>query len=120
LRWEPKLSYPGVSEELNWPPNRGFLAEPERTTLRPGTRGDRYGYEGGTFDSPEGTPFEMRSLPPGSDLKPYTIYEVVKPFEVYSGRVAPWFGQSGMGILYVFGMSIKQLVDLGILRRVGP
>jgi hypothetical protein len=67
LKWfnDPK------SGEIIWPPNRGFLGEPERVTLMPGTRVDRYGFEGGTFVSPEGTPYEMRLLAPGTQSKPY-------------------------------------------------
>jgi hypothetical protein len=110
----------GKTGEINWPPKRGFLGEPERITLQPGTRVDRYGYEGGTFVSPEGTPYEMRSLPSGSDLKPYYIYKVVKPVEVDAGPIRPWFEQPGLGIQYEFSKSIKELLKLGILRRVRP
>ena len=55
-----------------WPPNRGFDGEPVTTTLQPGTRIDRYGYDGGTFVSPEGTPYSQRALAPGTESKPYT------------------------------------------------
>jgi RHS repeat-associated protein len=108
------------NQDIIWPPNKGFLGESKRITLMPGTRVDRYGYEGGTFVSPEGTPYEMRSLAPGSNLKPYNIYDVVKPVEVSSGIVAPWFGEPGMGIQYEFSLSISDLLSKGILKRVGP
>jgi len=52
------------------------LGEPQVVTLQPGTKIDRYGYEGGSFVAPEGTPYEMRSLAPGTETKPYNVYEV--------------------------------------------
>jgi hypothetical protein len=60
-----------------YPPNRGFFDEPTSQVLETGTRIDRYGREGGTFVSPEGTPEPMRALPPGATTRPYNIYEVV-------------------------------------------
>jgi len=39
---------------IKWPKNDGFAGTSENITLKPGTRIDRYGYEGGTFVSPEG------------------------------------------------------------------
>ena len=47
---------------------------------------DRYGGETGKFVSPKGTPYTNRSLPPGSDARPYNVYEVVKPIDVQSGK----------------------------------
>ena len=57
-----------------WPPNRGALGEVRSITLPVGNLVDRYGYSGGTFVSPVGTPYPMRALPPGSNQKIYTIY----------------------------------------------
>lgn len=104
--------------EIIWPPNRGFLDEPQKITLESRTRIDRYGYEGGTFVSPEGIPYGMRALAPGTDKKPYTVYEVVKPVEVQAGKIAPWFDEPGMGVQYEFSRPIKDLIKDGILRRV--
>jgi hypothetical protein len=103
-----------------WPPNRGFQGAPVAEELGTGTRVDRYGYEGGTFLSPEGTPHEMRSLAPGTTSKPYNIYEVAKPIEVQSGTVAPWFGQIGQGIQYELPMPVSEAIANGYLKRVGP
>jgi hypothetical protein len=100
-----------------WPPNRGFLDPPVPATLSPGTRIDRFGHEGGTFVSPEGTPFTLRGLPPESGKKPYNIYEVVKPLDVQSGTAAPAFG-GGLGPQYELPASIDVLVKSGHLRRV--
>ena len=58
---------------------------------------DRYGFGGGKFVIPTGTPPEMRSLRPGTETLPYNNYRVVKPFEVNSGGIAPAFNQLGFG-----------------------
>jgi|GEM_PF-2321327 Copper amine oxidase N-terminal domain. len=84
-----------------WPANDGFKGEPVKLLLPPGTRLDRYGSEYGTFVCPEGVPYEMRSLAPGSETKPYNVYEVEKSVEVLSGEIAPWFDQPGGGSVCV-------------------
>jgi len=88
--------------------------------VKPGTRIDRYGGSGGTFASPEGTPFAERSLRSTSIDSPYNVYEVVKPITVRGGIVAPAFGYGGGGIQYEFGSPISDLIDSGVLKRVGP
>lgn len=70
--------------------------------------------------SPEGTSFEARSLRSTSINQPYNVYEVVKPVTVQGGIAAPAFGYGGGGIQYEFGSSIQDLIDQGILKRVGP
>jgi hypothetical protein len=52
--------------------------------------------------------------------EPYNIYEVVKPVKVFSGPAAPAFGQIGMGTQYKFFLPIEDLIQAGILRKVGP
>ena len=101
-----------------WPPNRGFDGNPTKITLESGTLIDRYGYDGGTFVSPKGIPYTERSLPLGTDKKPYTVFEVVKPIEVQAGKIAPWFGEKGGGIQYEFSQKISELLEQGILRKV--
>jgi len=110
----------GTALQTYWPPNRGFQGAPITEELSAGTRIDRYGYEGGTFLSPEGTPDWMRSLAPGTTSKPYNVYEVVKPIEVQSGKAAPWFNQVGGGIQHELPMSVSDAIAKGHLRRVGP
>ena len=107
-------------ERWSWPPNRGFLGDPVQETLKVGTRIDRYGYPGGTFVSPEGTPFEERALLPSTLTKPYNVYEVTQPFEAQAGTVASWFGFGGGGIQYELPQSVQDLIDQGFLKRVGP
>ena len=101
-----------------WPPNRGFDGNPTKVTLESGTLIDRYGYDGGTFVSPKGIPYTERLLPIGTDQKPYTVFEVVKPVEVQAGKIAPWFGEKGGGIQYEFSQKISDLLQQGILRKV--
>lgn len=110
---------PLPGEVIQWPPNDGFHGTPFTQILKPGTLVDRYGRSGGSFLSPAGTPFEARALPPHYlNTHPYHVYEVVKPFEVQAGRIAPWFGQPGMGTQYLTSVSIQDLLDAGILREV--
>ncbi len=105
--------------EVTWPPNRGFHGTPAREVLVPGTRIDRFGHPGGTFVSPEGTPFEARALPAEYlDSKPYHVYEVVEPIEVAAGPIEPWFGQPGMGTQYELPKSVLDLIKDGVLREV--
>jgi type II secretory pathway pseudopilin PulG len=99
-----------------YPPDRGFFDEPTSQILDTGTRIDRYGGEGGTFVSPEGTPEPMRALPPGATTRPYNIYEVVNPIEVRAGTVAPWFGQLGLGTQYELPDSVGNLIENGYLK----
>ncbi|MFM0509454.1 glycohydrolase toxin TNT-related protein [Paraburkholderia sp. RL17-373-BIF-A] len=102
-----------------WPPNDGAFGPVSKITLEPGTLIDRYGYSGGSYTSPVGTPYPMRALPPGSDLKPYNIYEVIKPIEnVESSKIAPWFGELGLGKQYKLPESVQSLLDSGHLREV--
>jgi RHS repeat-associated protein len=103
-----------------WPPNRGFDGPPTTTTLPAGARIDRYGYDGGTFVSPQGVPSPKRALAPGTTDKPCSVFEVVNPLEVKAGKIAPWFNQPGGGMQYELGKSIKELLECGAIRRVTP
>lgn len=55
---------------------------------------------------------------PGTDQKPYSVFEVVKPIEVKSGVVAPWFNQQGGEIQYQLPKTVDELLDDGIIRRI--
>jgi hypothetical protein len=103
-----------------WPPNRGFANTPVPLTLQPGTRIDRYGFDGGRFASPEGVPVQSRSLAPGTADRPYSVFDVVEPVDVLAGNAAPWFGQPGGGMQYELAKTTKELLDAGIIRRVNP
>ena len=50
----------------------------------------------------------MKSLPPGSNRKPYTIYRVLKPIDnVAASKIMPWFGEIGLGTQYELPKSVK-------------
>ena len=115
--------------EIVWPPNRGFLSESVPHTLDVGYRFDRYGrffdkttgeFKGlGTFVAKEGTPYPARALPAGSDAKPFSTYEVLKPMpDVLIGPSKPWFNQPGLGIQHELPMPIQDLVEQGYIRRI--
>ena len=114
-----KYNYINSDGTIKWPQNNGFDGTPVKKTLQPGTKVDRYGYGGGSYVAPEGTPYTQRSMFPGSDKLPYSVYEVVKPVDVKAGNVAPWFGEQGGGVQYKFEQSVSSLVEQGILRKVG-
>ncbi|MEU5788340.1 TNT domain-containing protein [Micromonospora purpureochromogenes] len=103
-----------------FPPANGFLVAPDgtplktRQTLLAGYRLDRFGFAGGAFLAPLGTPVSARSLAPqnldtpplpaprpalpsAAPLANYHTYCVLKPFDVDSGPTAPWFAQPGLG-----------------------
>jgi hypothetical protein len=96
-----------------YPPAGGFVIAPDgrpiraAQTLLPGYRLDRFGFPGGSYLAPLGTPFSSRALPPSNlntpanaPLANYHTYCVLKPFTVDSGPIAPWFAQPGMGTQY--------------------
>ncbi len=115
---EPR-SWVNSNGEYIYPENNGFSSTPENIILQPGTRVDRYGYDGGYFVAPEGTPYTQRSLPPGTATsKPYYRYEVVKPIPAQGGRIVPWFDQEGGGTQYLFQQSVKELLDGGYLKQL--
>ncbi|MGQ0463912.1 MAG: TNT domain-containing protein [Sporichthyaceae bacterium] len=87
--------------------------------MKAGTRIDRYGREGGTFVSPEGTPFPQRSLPADSEKLPRSVYEVTGDLDVQGGITAPWFGQPGGGVQYDLPSTVGDLVSRGLLKRIG-
>lgn len=95
--------------------------------IPPGSVIDRYGYEGGAWLSPQGTPLTARSLPPDTlAMKPYHTYEVTgnplpTGWKIEESVVAPWFGEAGHGIQYKiidrFGDegTVEELLDIGYL-----
>lgn len=107
----------GSAASIKWPPNYGFKGTPVQKTLPAGTRVDRYGYEGGRFVSPAGTPYAARALPPGSDKKPFNTYVTTRPVSVKAGAAAPWFNQPGGGTQYHLPDKVRNLVDSGAMRR---
>jgi len=73
-----------------------------------GDKIDRFGgSDYSRFFSPEGTPAVARSLPAGSAQQPLRSFEVLKPFEVEAGTVAPAFGQPGLGTQFRTPVQMK-------------
>jgi Tuberculosis necrotizing toxin len=101
-----------------WPANDGFESAPTNETLPVGTKLDRYGGDGGSFMSPEGTPYENRALPYDQSTLKYQQYEVIKPLPVKSGEAAPWFDQPGGGTQHNTDVPVRQLVKDGYLRKI--
>jgi hypothetical protein len=84
---------------VQYPPNDGFDGEPVHSTLQPGRLIDRFGGSGRYF-SPKGEPFDARALPSVCAMQPYTVYRVVKPLPVTSGKAVPWFDEPGGATQY--------------------
>lgn|GEM_PF-2584063 len=104
-----------------FPAGNGFLGATKRISLDAGTIIDRYG---GTsiskFFSPAGTPLAARALPPETAAQQLRSFEVLRPFDVESGRVAPAFNQIGMGIQYRSDLTLDDLLQQGYIREFQP
>lgn len=102
-----------------YPANNGFIGATESKFLMPGTVIDRYGGSGmSRFFAKAGTPDVMRSLPPGTAGQTLRSFEVVKPFPVDAGAVAPAYGQMGLGEQYVTPVTLDVLLKRGILNEL--
>ena len=110
--------YDQATGSIKWPVNDGFEGVAKQIKLSPGTRIDRYGFEKGTFVSPEGIPYGQRSLAPGTELKPYHVYEVVKPVDGMGGKIAPFFDEVGGGTQYKLAMTIEELLEGGYIKEI--
>ncbi|WP_143192218.1 TNT domain-containing protein, partial [Paenibacillus helianthi] len=110
--------YDQLTGDIKWPKNDGFDGVPNKATLKIGTRIDRYGFESGSFVSPEYISYEMRSLAPGTNSKPYHVYEVMKEIDALEGTIAPWFDETGEGIQFKLYTTIQDLIDEGYLKEV--
>ena len=103
-----------------WPPDDGFVGRHQPEWRESGELLNRYGGSGGRFASPAGTPYPMRSLPPGSDARPLHTYRVNRTFQTESGTIAPAFGEIGFGKQHILPQSVRDLVDAGFLVEVKP
>ncbi len=101
-----------------YPPNNGAMQGTTKSLELPvGAKIDRFGSEFGKYFSPEGTPLELRALPP-QNSGGYNLYEVVKPFTVESSSIAPAFNQVGTGTQYFSKfLNAEELVRGGYLIR---
>ncbi|MCA1032510.1 TNT domain-containing protein [Bacillus timonensis] len=106
-------------EKIVWPTNNGSVVGTEKkVVLQKGYQFDRYGLNGGSYVSPVGTPYGMRSLAPGTELKPYKTFEVVKSVRGEGSIIAPWFDQPGGGVQIKLNSTIQELLDNGSIREV--
>ncbi|WP_157057140.1 TNT domain-containing protein, partial [Herbaspirillum autotrophicum] len=111
-----------IQESLGiWPPNSGGYAPVNGITLPVGTSIDRYGFPGGNFVAPTGTPFADRALPSTYQTsKPYFQYEVVQEIPgITQAKILPWFGQRGMGTQYQLPNSVQWYLENGYLKPAG-
>ena len=122
-----RLFYDAVAKSWRYPPQGGYQLTPlgvpvvGPATLIEGQLVDRFGSEGGTYLSPQGTPYGARGIPPES-LNPfpggepcnYYRYRVLKPFSVNAGPIAPALGQPGFGLQYVLSSTLFP----GVTERV--
>ena len=83
---------------------------------------DRYGDSNGAFLSPDGIPFDQRALGPGNGSRVYHRYEVLKPFPVLEGEIAPAFGKPGGGTQILPNLpdrvNVQWLIDNAYLREL--
>jgi hypothetical protein len=89
----------GTDGEVRYPPDDGFDAPPVHSTLQPGRLIDRFGGSGRYF-SPKGEAFPARALPTLCEILVYTVYRVLKPLPVASGKAVPWFDEPGGATQY--------------------
>ena len=116
---KPPIVRKAANDNNPYPSNFGFQGKAVPTTLKAGTVIDRYGSLNGKFSSPVGTTFEQRSLSATMKSAQYRKFEVIKPLNVMSGKVAPWYGKSnGGGTQYMSTMSFKELIRKGYIREV--
>ncbi|MFH1870116.1 MAG: TNT domain-containing protein, partial [Pseudomonadota bacterium] len=104
-----------------YPAKDGFLGATRQVTLKKGQVIDRFGgSEYSRFFSPSGTPAAARALPPEVAGQSLRAFQVLKPFEVQSGTVAPAFGQFGLGTQFRSPTQLGELLERGLLKEIKP
>jgi hypothetical protein len=103
-----------------YPSANGFIGATRQMTLARGTLIDRFGGSAySQFFSPIGTPIQARSLPAATAAQALRTFEVLSPMQVEAGRVAPWFGQLGLGVQYRSPATLGELLENQVLREIG-
>ncbi len=98
----------GTADGKNYPPNNG--SKPGTIVpdykLEKGTVLQRFGFPGGGFLAPAGTPFAQLALPPANQVSPFDEYVVADPaalplgWSIEKSEILGWFGQPGGGTQY--------------------
>ena len=112
-----------ITLNIRWPANDGCVEPPKHERLVPGTLIDRFGSENGTFFSPKGEKFGARSVPYVCRKMEYRIYRVIRPLDVETCTIAPWFGEIGGGLQNKTEKPARALVadgTLGLVTYVAP
>jgi uncharacterized protein YukE len=135
MTWDDFASQFGTPQSRNYPLNDGFPPGfvPQPAQLPEGAIIDRFGSEYGRYLAPDGTSFADRALAPESVGGDYNRYLVTgKPlppgWQVVEGPVQPFYGQTpspGSLQYMILGpdgvkVTVKELVDRGILDEYGP
>ncbi|KAL4907773.1 hypothetical protein BDW74DRAFT_175555 [Aspergillus multicolor] len=112
------------AKQYIYPTSDGFDGQAKPVIVKVNTILDRFGHPNGSYLSPRGDPYSRRAAPPGNlQTRPnaaplsYYAYVVKKDFPAYTGKVAPWFGQSGGGTQYFVPGNISLLRDAGYLQK---
>ena len=108
-----------VSGNFIYPLDNGFKGMSNTGSLMEGFTFGRYGPNSGNFAAPIGTAPTKLSLAPGTVLKPYSKYEVIKQIDnVMMGKIAPWFDEQGGGIQYMFDKSVQELLNGEFIKKI--
>jgi hypothetical protein len=120
-----------------YPPHDGFALKDDHLSpdavevvLTAGIQVDRFGSPHGSYLAPAGASFDSRAIPfeslsedlhlakRGLPTPPYNyyIYEVVKPFKVLAGPIAPHFGAHDCGFQYYTNLTSVGGVDRNVQK----
>ena len=89
-----------------------------KVTLEPGTTLERYGSQYGRYLTDPGTPIDQLALTPGNSQN-LTTYVVNRTITFNTGIVATCEWGMGGGVQYFSWMSVKRLIQFGILTPLG-
>lgn len=117
--WGLETVISSMSLNDGWAPAWGFASR-SQTTLAPGTRLDRYGSEYGMYLAKAGASFGGRSLPETHQSRPFHVYEVARPLNIWCGPAIPWYGAPGMEEQFMVkgGQKVMNLLEEGYIREV--
>jgi len=124
---KPRVSYNDVRNatvwnEVGFPPNNGAIPGTTRiVTLPPGTVQHRFGAVGDNtvFTTAQGTTPATVSLPPNTNSNMQFKIVVNQPIPgVTQSTAAPWLGQPGGGVQFVFPKPLQWFESQGIISII--